>query len=360
MSVRATVISMDTYAEHSTSSILPEAQLLADNGIIAPDNAASNERNEAVIAQRIADAVKRQRQALVQAEPVSNENWDDIRTTDTTSGSSRNTSMLLVTMIILAVGIIVTVAVIVPKNRSMKTREATPPSLAPSIVSLPSEVRHNGPIIGSTTSLQPTAAEQPNFGWLSLQDETGICRSNNSSEVGCAEFDGRIGNPNYALNCYDVQDMIYKGTATGDLAIVPLLQIDIRMVRFWLGNTSLLPPDLKIQIWNGTVMDGPIAGSDGAGIAPLWTKEVTNYTFGVNVVEIVPSYQIQDNYEFCIGLLSETIDGGLKVMAEPSGNGMSSYVAAPACTGINDFGFLSLPDVNQYADLCIEAMVYWQ
>ena len=86
---------MDTYAEHSTSSILPEAQLLADNGIIAPDNAASNERNEAVIAQRIADAVKRQRQALVQAEPVSNENWDDIRTTDTTSGSSRNTSMLL-------------------------------------------------------------------------------------------------------------------------------------------------------------------------------------------------------------------------------------------------------------------------
>ena len=143
-----------------------------------------------------------------------------------------------------------------------------------------------------------------------------------------------MGNPNDAVNCYDIST----------IGESPPFTIDA--VRFWLGDSIPLPGDLSVRIWSGTVQEGP---SDEI----LLNQELNNFVFGENTANLDTPIEIDTN-EVCIGLFSENIMDGLRVQAE-QGDGDQSFTLAPEC-GVDEFG--SLSSFGFSLNYCIEALVF--
>lgn len=169
-------------------------------------------------------------------------------------------------------------------------------------------------------------------------DVPGFCGAS-IGDFGCANLDeqGNQGNPNDAVNCFNVAD--FGGSP-------PFF---VSSVRFWLGSSIRLPADLELRVWNGTVADGP-------GPILLYSEELLGFVQGENNVQLQDAFEVLTN-EVCIGLASETVTDGLRVRTE-NGSGASSFVVAPVCGGPTFTALSDLTDVGFRLDLCIEAQVF--
>jgi hypothetical protein len=169
-------------------------------------------------------------------------------------------------------------------------------------------------------------------------DVPGICGAS-IGDFGCANLDGmgNSGNPNDAVNCFDVTD--FGGSP-------PFF---VSSVRFWLGTSIRLPADLEIRAWNGTVATGPTT-------TLLYSEELSGYVQGENTVQLLEPLEVLTD-EFCIGLASQTVTDGLRVGTE-AGSGVSSFVIAPVCGGPDFTALSQLTEVGFSLDLCIEALVF--
>ena len=174
---------------------------------------------------------------------------------------------------------------------------------------------------------------------LTLQNQAGVC-GEGTGDFGCANLQGEgdAGNPNDIANCFDVRD--FGGTP-------PFF---VNSVRFWMGPSIPVPPDLKLRVWDGTVANGPTGNVK-------FSQDIsgTGYVQGVNTYDLSTPVQINAN-EVCVGVQSENPDFGLRLETE-EGSGTESYIVAPICGGPD---FVSLRDltVNGFLlNFCIEALV---
>ena len=172
---------------------------------------------------------------------------------------------------------------------------------------------------------------------MTLQNQVGVC-AEGTGDFGCAnlEGEGAAGNPNDAANCFDVRE--FGGAAP----------FKVNAVRFWLGPSIPVPPDVKILVWDGSVAGGPIGN-------PIATQAISGYDQGENTFSFNTPVEIDSN-EVCVGIQSKDEDFGLRLETE-EGSGEESYIVAPVCGGPV---FVSLRDLTVSGFLlnfCIEAIV---
>ena len=180
-----------------------------------------------------------------------------------------------------------------------------------------------------------TAAPEKIERVLSVQEVEGECNGP-SNGVGCASETAEMqgGNPNDIANCFDV--------TTVGLAV----PFELNSVRFWVGDSTDLPADLSIRVWEGTVATGPTTNV-------LYTQELSGYNSGQNNVFITTDLLIFTN-EFCVGVTSVSMDDGLRVQTDGGDMMSNSFIMSPRC-GIPEFR--SLTDIMVMGDFCIEAFV---
>ena len=174
---------------------------------------------------------------------------------------------------------------------------------------------------------------------LTFQEIPGVCNGPVNG-VGCASVDPDTnepgGNPNAIVNCFNINE--FEVT-------IPL---QLESIRFWIGESAALPPDLRINVYAGTQANGPMDN------IILYSEELFGYVLGENLVDLdTPLLVFQE--QFCVGVASIAPDGGLRIKTDVSGEmDDGSYLKASAC-GINEFQ--SLNDVGLMNDFCIEAFV---
>jgi len=174
---------------------------------------------------------------------------------------------------------------------------------------------------------------------LTFQEIPGVCNGPVNG-VGCASVDPDTnepgGNPNAIVNCFNINE--FEVT-------IPL---QLESIRFWIGESAALPPDLRINVYAGTQANGPMDN------IILYSEELSGYVLGENLVDLdTPLLVFQE--QFCVGVASIAPDGGLRIKTDVSGEmDDGSYLKASAC-GINEFQ--SLNDVGLMNDFCIEAFV---
>lgn len=169
---------------------------------------------------------------------------------------------------------------------------------------------------------------------LSVQEKVGVC-SGPSNGVGCASESQEVqgGNPNDIVNCFDV-------TSVGLTA-----PFQLTAVRFWVGDSSLPPADLSIQVWEGFIASGPTNN--------LYSQLLTGYVPGENTAQLSATLLIFE-VEFCVGVKSESLTGGLRVQTDGGSSDRASYLMSPRC-GLPEFK--ALGDIAGPGDFCIEAFV---
>ena len=142
------------------------------------------------------------------------------------------------------------------------------------------------------------------------------------------------GNPNDLVNCFDITDI--GGSAP----------FSLDTVRFWIGSSSDLPPDLSVRIWSAI---------DGSPAMVLHEESISQFTFGVNTFDLESPAEIEAS-EFCVGLSSKDPMGGLRIQTENPSNagGASSFLFSPQC-GVAEF--TALETIPLRGSLCIEAFV---
>lgn len=182
----------------------------------------------------------------------------------------------------------------------------------------------------------PTGEE--NSAVLTYQNVAGIC-GGPLNGIGCANEDPEdppAGNPNDIVNCYD--------TAMFGVSV----PFSLTAVRVWIGDSTVLTPDLQVNVW---------AGDDGSG-GPvenrlLYSEEQFGYTFGENTFELNMGRMIFQR-NFCVGVTARSTNAGLRIMFDEGGFGESSFLRSPEC-GIENF--ISLFEAGLENDFCIEALV---
>jgi hypothetical protein len=209
----------------------------------------------------------------------------------------------------------------------------TYPTVAPTLS--PNKAPYSDAALSPNT--YPPSANAPNatVRVLSLQQQIGVC-SGPSNGVGCAsESDGmQGGNPNDIVNCFSVTE----------IGLSPPFQLTA--TRFWVGDSAVPPEDLSIQVWAGTVADGPTAIN-------LYSQALNGFVSGENTVRLDETLLLFDA-EFCVGVRSDSMDDGLRIQTDGGQSDHSSYLMSPRC-GLPEFK--SLGDIAGPGDFCIEAMV---
>jgi hypothetical protein len=170
---------------------------------------------------------------------------------------------------------------------------------------------------------------------LSVQQQAGVC-SGPSNGVGCASESEEMqgGNPNDIVNCFSVENV----------GLSPPFQLTT--VRFWLGDSTVPPADLSIQVWAGTVAYGPTTTN-------LYSQALNGFVPGENSVQLDETLLILEA-EFCVGVQSASIEDGLRIQTDGGQSDRASYLMSPRC-GLPEFK--SLGDIAGPGDFCIEAMV---
>ena len=173
---------------------------------------------------------------------------------------------------------------------------------------------------------------------MTYQEVVGTCNGP-ANGIGCStedpNNDAPSGNPNDIVNCFNVTNF---GVS------VPF-RLDF--VRFWIGDSATLVPDLQLNIWVGNTEVGPIANR------LIYSEELFGFTVGENLFDVRMGARIRQS-DVCIGITSRSTNAGLRVQAETPGLGENSFLRSPEC-GIVDF--TSLSDLNLNLDFCIEALV---
>jgi hypothetical protein len=164
-------------------------------------------------------------------------------------------------------------------------------------------------------------AENDSVKVLSLQQQAGVC-SGPSNGVGCASESDEMqgGNPNDIVNCFSVAGV--------DLS--PPFQL--AAVRFWLGDSTVPPADLSIQVWAGTVGSGPTTKN-------LHSQTLDGYVSGENIVRLDEALLLFDA-EFCVGVKSSSIEDGLRIQTDGGQSDQASYLMSPdaVCQNSNLWG----------------------
>ena len=215
-----------------------------------------------------------------------------------------------------------TTAPIVPTSSPVEEQSAVPTAF---------------PVAPTASPVAPTPPPVTTFlGILSLQDSVGVCSVTSTNGIGCSVTSdgGMAGNPNDLVNCFDVTDI--GGSAP----------FSLDTVRFWIGTSNDLPPDLRVRIWSSV---------DGSPDALLQEEAIPQFTSGVNTFDLGTPAVIESN-EFCVGVSSQDPMGGLRIQNEdPSATGgLSSFVLSPQC-GVTEF--TTLQTLTLRGSLCIEAFI---
>ena len=215
-----------------------------------------------------------------------------------------------------------------------------PTTLNPTIGTLSPTMVTPNPTIGTlspTTNTDSPTVTPPDTVVLSYQNVEGLC-GGESNGVGCANESPDIassGNPNDVVNCYDV-------TLFG---VEPPFTLD--SIRVWIGDSTTLTPDLRLQVWAGNPGGGPISNR------LLYSEELFDYSVGENKFELnMVGLLLQTN--ICVGITALSANAGLRIQTDNGGAGEASYLRSPEC-GLDDF--ISLFDVGLTNDFCIEALV---
>jgi len=202
------------------------------------------------------------------------------------------------------------------------------PTTVPS--SFPTEV----PTVSPTT-VPDISPPEPFAGILSLQNTVGVCLGSTNG-IGCSQSSNAnaIGNPNDLVNCFDVTDV------GGDAPF------SLDGIRFWIGTSIELPPDLGVRVWSST---------DGSPDILLQEQSLTGYVIGENTFDLTTPINIESN-EFCVGVFSENPMGALRIQNDPTAlsEGSESFILAPQC-GVGEFS--SIEALKLQGSLCIEAFV---
>jgi hypothetical protein len=218
---------------------------------------------------------------------------------------------------------------------------------------------------------------------LTYQGVPGVC-SGSVSGIGCAgeappsTTGGTMGgNPNTLLNCFDVTTFVATAgqsagigapnsgsmTGTGNTTVIQLKE-----VRFWIGESSDLPPDLSVRVWDsvdGTVESGPNR--------LLFEQDVLKYSVGENTVLLDTAAGddtlIPPDGVVCVGVYSESIEHGLRIQTEASPDDADAIVGPSTGPGIDPVGsflmtpscgliqFTPLRDLMVEGGLCIESII---
>ena len=173
---------------------------------------------------------------------------------------------------------------------------------------------------------------------LTYQNSAGIC-GDPGPGVGCANeqpnAENPKGNPNDIVNCYDVTEFGVE------------IPFGFDSIRFWIGDSTAVPPDLQLKIWVRTPGGGPISSR------LLYSQPLLGHTLGENIFDIDYGALVRQS-NICIGVTSTSVDAGLRIQTDPGGVGEASYIRSPACS-VDDF--TSLFDAGLKNNFCIEALV---
>ena len=201
---------------------------------------------------------------------------------------------------------------------------------------------------------------------LTYQSQPGVC-SGSASGIGCAgEATGSDmgGNPNTLLNCYDVTSFatVDEGDTITTTGTNTSRVVELKEVKFWIGESSDLPRDLSVRVWDS--VDGTI-GSGPNNL--LFEQDVLDYSVGENTIFMdVASGDgslIPENGVVCVGVYSESVQDGLRIQTESppadvdtgdTVDPVGSFLMTPSC-GLTEF--TSLADLTVRGGLCIEAIV---
>jgi hypothetical protein len=170
---------------------------------------------------------------------------------------------------------------------------------------------------------------------LSLQDTQGICNGP-ANGVGCASETDEMkgGNPNDIVNCFNVESVGLSAP------------FRLSAIRFWIGDSSGAPSDLKLRVWEGTVSGGP-------SMNVLHTQDLVGFAVGENNA-VVNSDVLIFETEFCVGVTSTSMDDGLRIQTDSGQVNSASWLMSPRC-GLPEFQ--TLAGIGVVGDFCIEAMV---
>jgi hypothetical protein len=142
------------------------------------------------------------------------------------------------------------------------------------------------------------------------------------------------GNPNDIVNCF----------SAANIGLTPPFQLTA--IRFWMGDSTVPPADLSIQVWAGTVGFGPTTTN-------LYSQELQGFVAGENTAHLDETLLMFDA-EFCVGVKSVSMTDGLRIQTDGGQSDSASYLMSPRC-GLPEFK--SLGDIAGPGDFCIEAMV---
>eukprot|EP00934_Nitzschia_sp_Nitz4_P002163 Nitzschia sp. Nitz4//NODE_590_length_10398_cov_65.316349//4897//6201//NITZ4_additional_000085-RA//1//CDS//3329531986//2163//frame0 len=203
----------------------------------------------------------------------------------------------------------------------------------------PTSFPTDGPTPAPTASPSsvPTVSQAPSssptfVSTLSYNAVTGTC-AGNVNGLGCAGPTSG-GNPNDLVNCFTASDF---GVTT------PFV---LDSVRFWVGNTPVVPADLAIKVWTDVVGGAP-------GDTPALTESITGYSFGENEFALTTPMTITTD-EVCVGLFSGDTSSGFRLRNEEVG-GSNSFILAPTC----DIDTMSsTSDLGFEVAFCLEALVH--
>jgi len=241
----------------------------------------------------------------------------------------------------------------VTSNPTVGTLSPTMTTFDPTIGTLSPTITTSNPTVGTlsptittfdptTVTLNPTTntdsptVTPPDTAVLSYQNVAGLC-GGESNGIGCANDspdDASSGNPNDIVNCYDV-------TLFG---VEPPFTLD--SIRVWIGDSTTLTPDLRVQVWVGNPGGGPISER------LLYSEELFDYSVGENKFDLNMVGLLQTN--ICVGVTALSANAGLRIQTDNGGAGEASFLRSPEC-GLDEF--ISLFDVGLTNDFCIEALV---
>mmetsp|Transcript_18283 Transcript_18283/g.42080 ORF Transcript_18283/g.42080 Transcript_18283/m.42080 type:complete len:396 (-) Transcript_18283:1629-2816(-) len=173
---------------------------------------------------------------------------------------------------------------------------------------------------------------------LTYLKAVGICGGPGPG-VGCADEQPNAedpkGNPNDIVNCYDVS------------AFGVEIPFSLDSIRFWIGDSTAVPPDLQLNVWVGTPGGGPISSR------LLYSQPLLGHTLGKNSFDIDFGALVRQS-NICVGVTSLSVDAGLRIQTDPGGAGEASYIRSPACL-VDEF--TSLFNAGLKNDFCIEVLV---
>jgi hypothetical protein len=142
------------------------------------------------------------------------------------------------------------------------------------------------------------------------------------------------GNPNDVVNCFDVSTVGLGAP------------FQLTAVRFWMGDSTLPPADLSIQVWEGSVATGPSETN-------IYSQELVGFVSGENTAAVTTTLLIFDQ-QFCVGVKSASMTDGLRMQTDGGATDSASYLKSPRC-GLPEFK--SLNEIAGPGDFCIEAFV---